>query len=315
MTLLVADVGGTNTRIAQFAPTAEILQVERFRNDDFPTFDAVLVRYLTGRDLPPLAGCSVAIAGPIGDGTARLTNRDWYFDPRAIADRLALAPGARVHLVNDLAALGHALPGLSPAQISSVRAANGTTAQNRQSVVVGLGTGFNACVVNARATPPLVNEAELGHASLAASVDGVLTAGLGPKAAGFRTNEDLFSGDGLTRLYQILSDGGAVAGPQIMAAYVAGQDTAARSSVDLFARALGVAARELVFQYLPYGGIHYAGGVARGLFASPAKALFLAAFTAPGPFDNHFAMVPVRVITDDAAALIGAGNYALCAGG
>ena len=311
MTLLVADIGGTNTRIALFQPTRQILALERFANADFASFNAVLAQYRDTHALPALAGCAVAIAGPVTGGTAKLTNRDWYFDRRAIADVLALAPGAEAHLINDLAALGHSLQLLGPSQLSVIRASNTTPPQNQQAIVVGLGTGFNICVINSDSDTPVVNEAELGHASLPASVHNILHAGLGSEAAQFGTNEHLFSGDGLARLYRVFAGADEKPGPQIIAAYETGRNDAARQTVDLFARALGEAARELVFQYLPYGGIHYAGGVARGFFASSARSVFLTAFSAPGPFDTQFAMVPMRVITDDAAALVGAGTHAL----
>ena len=77
------------------------------------------------------------------------------------------------------------------------------------------------------------------------------------------------------------------------------------------ARLMGLLTRELVFQYLPLGGIHFAGGVSRGILGSPARATFLETVAASGPFADLIAQVPLRLITDDAAALTGAARLAM----
>ncbi len=310
MKLLVADVGGTNTRIALIRDRDQVAEMQRFENDGFSSFEAVLARYGEGRDLTGLTGCSIAIAGPVTAGFANLTNRGWRIEQGSVAAALALSPDCPLLLVNDLMALGFALPNLAPAQISSIRPVSRAAGLNRQALVVGVGTGFNVCVVNFDQHRPVVNAAELGHASLSANVSHVLRDSLGAEATQFATNEDLFSGAGLSRLFGVVSGGRQRRGPQILAGYHPERDDATSQTVNLFADALGVATREMVFQYLPYGGINFAGGVARGVLGSLARPVFLKALDAPGAFDQHIALVPVRMITDDAAALRGAAQFA-----
>ncbi|MDK3072294.1 glucokinase [Sedimentitalea sp. JM2-8] len=96
----------------------------------------------------------------------------------------------------------------------------------------------------------------------------------------------------------------------ILAAYAGDPaDGPARRTVNLMAHLLGVFARELVFQYLPFGGIHFAGSAARGILGSAARDLFLSGLEVPGRFSEQIAGVPIRLITDDAAALTGAARY------
>jgi len=270
----------------------------------------VLIRYAKGNKLTGLYGCSIALAGPVTSVQASLTNRDWKFDSKAIAARLALPSADKVLLVNDLVALGYSLSGLVPAQLSLVRPATGPDPLNNQALVVGMGTGFNICVVKSELARPVVVEAELGHASLPASAGAMLSQSLGAAAAQFPTYEHLFSGRGLSRLFRHCSDGDEQSGAQILAGYDPARRNARAHTVELVAKMLGKVARELVFQYLPYGGIHFAGGVARGLLDSAAREVFLAALNAPGPFGEHIDPVPVHVITDDAAALAGAACFA-----
>ena len=310
MTLLVADVGGTNTRIAISRDAGQIAEPERYHNADFASFYDVLHRYAGKRDLSGLTGGCIAVAGPVTGGRARLTNRDWCFDLKTVAGLLpSIAPG-QMHLVNDLVALGYALPDQTLTRLFRISAHKGAGPLNKQALVVGMGTGFNICVVKPTANGPVVVEAELGHASPPANVSHALAAVLGPDAEQFTTYEHLFSGRGLTRLYRHFSGGVEMTGPQIVASYDPARQDASAQAVELAARMLGLVSRELVFQYLPYGGIHFAGGAARGILGSPARDMFLNAFNTPGPFAEHVSMVPLQVITDDAAALIGAARYA-----
>lgn len=306
MTVLVADVGGTNTRVALVGKDGAIRALERFENDRFDTFPAVLKAYARRQPIPELVGCCVAVAGPVTSENANLTNRDWSFDRQEIAALLpGLAPGS-VRLINDLAALGHALAALTAAQLSQIRAPMPGAAANEQALVVGLGTGVNICLVKTTGEGSAVIEAELGHASLPNSIFKPLNATVGAKSSEFQTVESLFAGRGLSRLHLILSGGEQRSGREILACYNAGTGGAVAGAVDLVAGLLGQLTRELVYMYQPFCGIHFAGGVARGILGSSARGKFLETFELPGRFDEHFGRVPIQLITDDAAALTGA---------
>jgi len=318
MTLLVADVGGTNTRIALVQTSGDrsltLSHVARYENDAYGSFYAVLNRYATKHSLPVLKGCCIAVAGPVTSTRAQLTNRDWSFDGAEIAAALPdmdAPPGVAVRLVNDLVALGYALPDLTPDQLLQMRPFGEEPGLNSQALVAGMGTGFNVCMVKTGRAGPTVIEAELGHASLPTSVRDQLVAALGDNADRFATIENLFSGRGLSHVYQILSGGREMRGQAILANYDPARRDVAAQAVELSARLLGTMARELVFQYLPFGGIHFAGGAAQGILGSAAKGVFLQAFAAPGPLKDHIALVPIRLITDDTAALTGAARFAL----
>lgn len=299
MPVLVADVGGTNTRVA-LARAGRLSQLARFGNDAYASFAEVLAAYAQGHNLPLLRGICVAVAGPVTAGRAELTNRNWHFDEAGLAAPLAENRSIPARLINDLVALGHALPGLEAAQLDVIRA-GAAQPSNDQALVAGLGTGFNACLLKGGA----VVEAELGHASLPLGIAEELRAQLGDAASVFRTNECLFSGRGLSRLHNILTNQDK-RGQDILADFAGGADPKAAETVMLTARLLGLFARELVFQYLPFRGIHFAGGAARGILGSAARAEFLSAFETDGRFSDHLDRVPVRLIADDAAALSGA---------
>jgi glucokinase len=301
MTVLVSDVGGTNARLA-LASGGRLMPdtLVRLSNDDWPSFDAALDAYLAGRPAP--RALCIAIAGPVrgtaAGATGRLTNRDWFFDAGALAART----GARVVLINDLTALGHALAALPPEGLIPVCTPDPATprGENGQALVLGLGTGVNVCAVRSAPAGVLCLEAEAGHVALPAPVAAVLTARLG-SAEAFPKTEELFSGRGLARLHAALT-GTTLTGDRIVAA--AATDPAAAATLTLFAALLGAWARDLCLMFMPRSGLYLAGSVARGVVGAAAEA-FCTAFTAEAALAAIPRSVPVRIIADDMAALSG----------
>ena len=305
-TVLLADVGGTNCRIALSGGPGTLSHVTRFVNAEYDSFYDVLARFSELHDTSRISSCCVAIAGPVASGGAKLTNRNWLFSPAAIAAGFPLMSEHSVVLINDLAALGYALPHLAQAQLDEIFPATTEVAANNQALVVGLGTGFNVCLTMQGQTGPVVMEAELGHASLPCIVAERLRDEIGSGAARFQSSESLFSGRGMSQLYAFFSDGKPSAADAVLANYLATGTGPAFETVTVMNRLLGVFARELMYQYLPFAGLHFAGGVARGLLGSEARSHFLTEFTATGRLADRLQPVPVRVITDDGAALTGA---------
>lgn len=300
MTLLVADVGGTNCRFALGDKGASPRALARLANDDHASFDAALTRYLTAQGNPVLTAACFAVAGPVAHGRAELTNRGWMFDAAALSARL----DAPVRLINDLAALGHALPGLGAEGSTAVWTPSPEQANpNGQSLVLGLGTGVNACAVIAHGGPAAVLEAEAGHQSLPSSVAGALAQALGTLPEAFPSTEELFAGRGLARLHGALN-GMPQDGAALITAHAKG-DARATATLELFARLLGLWAQDIALQYLPRDGLYLAGSVARGVLEAGFAPAFAAGFTTPHRFAGFIQSVPVRLLTDDMAALSG----------
>lgn len=290
---LVADVGGTNCRLA-LADAGGVRPdtVQRFRNDDFDSFGALAGGYIA--DQPLIASAAVAIAGPVGKGEGRLTNRDWHFDAAALADELSLAS---VHLLNDLEALGHAICVLPDASLTHL---SGTpTLEEPQAMVVGLGTGFNVALTHRPSG--VVFSAEMGHARLPHSVEAIVADAVGNKEV-FDTVEHLLAGRGLAKLHAART--GHRCAPEGVEASEGGAETLA-----LAARALGALVREMAYLYLPEGGIYFNGSLARTLLGGDTRELALAPLLAEDAFGGRMARIPTYMLTDDASALQGCARY------
>lgn len=290
---LVADVGGTNCRLA-LADAGGVRPdtIRRFRNEQFDNFADLARGFIA--DQPLLASAAVAIAGPVGNGEGQLTNRNWHFDARRLEDELSLP---RVHLLNDLEALGHAICVLPDTSLTHL---SGTPApQEPQALVVGLGTGFNVALTHRPSG--VVFSAEMGHARLPHSVEAIVADATGD-ADVFDTVEDLLAGKGLSRLHAART--GHLRAPEDVGAAQGGAETLA-----VAARALGALVRELAYLYLPEGGIYFNGSLARTLLSGETRALALASLTGDTGFDGRMASIPTYLLNDDASALQGCARF------
>ncbi|PJI91665.1 glucokinase [Yoonia maricola] len=308
---LVADIGGTNTRVA-LADGQRIVSgtIRRYRNTAFAGLESVLTRYIADEGgVDPIAAC-VAVAGPVRDGRATMTNLDWTIDK----DTLARATKAEtVAILNDLQAQGYALGHIDDANIRCILP--GPTGDAKATkLVVGIGTGFNAAPVYDLEHGRIVTPSESGHANLPIRNELELRlCQFVSTAHGFPAVEDVLSGRGLERVYAFLGqeagDPRECAAKDIMAACADGSDQRAAAAAQLFTRILGTVCGNLSLIQLPFGGVYLAGGVARAFAPHLNHFGFAEAFRDKGRFAGFMGNFAVHVIEDDYAALTGSAAH------
>ncbi len=308
---LVADIGGTNTRVA-LADGRRVLpeSIRKYANVNFPGLETVLRQYIVDENGVDPKGACVAVAGPVRDGRATMTNLDWTIDK----ETLGRATGAEtVAILNDLQAQGHALGHLDPKNIKAILKGAAAPA-NAAKLVVGIGTGFNAAPVFDTDHGRLVTPSESGHANLPIRTEKelrlcqyVLT------AHGFPAVEDVLSGRGLERVYAFLGqeagDPREAAAADIMKSCESGDDPRAVEAAKVFTRILGTVCGNLSLIQLPFGGVYLVGGVARAFAPYLAPFGFSEAFRDKGRFAGFMSNFPVSVIKDDFAALTGSAAH------
>ena len=302
MAMLLGDVGGTNARLAIARNgTIDAATVTRFRGDDFASFDDVVRQFMAEQHQPHVSSMCIAVAGPVSGGRANLTNRNWSFDETNLA---RLTDADHVRLINDLTALGYATPVLSGDGVSQLRPAPAERARNGQSLVVGLGTGFNVCAVRVLPGGAITAlEAEEGHTHLPANIMAMLVDRVGANAAaGFFSTEETFAGRGLSRLHAAMTGTDPVRSEDIAAAMEAG-DPDAIATYDFFTELVGLLCRELSLRFMPLEGLFLAGSVGRSI--ADRMELFTPAFLSQTHMGHIPANTPVMLIRDDMAALHG----------
>ena len=302
MNILLADIGGTNTRLA-------LADASGLRNDTFARhpnanwnhFDEILESYLREHSAPRIEACWIAVAGDVNDRTATTSigtrrNGRWTLDAASIER----ASGARrVEFIHDMRALGHSLPDVDRIPICGALGSH----RNGQILVVNLGTGFNICLIRVEGGRAIVYDTQGGDSHLPSSVRDLLCAEIA--AADFSTN-------GTCRVF----DGGRAA---VFARAITGKDLnhdevtqsfCGGQAGRVYASALGTLAQSLVCTYMPGHGIVFAGGMARSVLGSAAASAFIEKFwqDSGGMVGPH--NFPVSLIKDDAASLRGCLRYA-----
>lgn len=290
---LVADIGGTNSRLALAdGPALRPGTLRSFANDDHGGLQDVVTSYLGGSEI---SGLCLAAAGVVSGDAVRLSNRPTWATSRA--DLAALAGTTRIALLNDLQALGHALAD----PVVTGRPMQGTR------LVVAVGTGVNAAIAIPGAQGLCVPAAEYGTGPLpfTTPADAALFARLA-SADGAPIVESLLSGPGIERAYRLLS---GKSEPAHRLAQPDHPDREARAALALVLRVFGRFMAGILMATLPRDGAFIAGSVGRALFALMDRPDFRDQFLAHAPSAAVLSTIPCAVIDDDAAALVGAARY------
>lgn len=306
MSLLVADIGGTNTRCAIGSGAQAPGRIATFRNRDHPGLGPLLRAYLDS--LPPgqrPRRAALAVAAPIRGARVRMINIDWEFATDELATLLDLE---QVEVINDFAALAWSLPVLEPADLVQV---GGTDADPRGAkVVLGPGTGLGvAGLVPVGAGSWAAVPGEGGHVTLpAANAREAELIHLARARFGHVSAERLVAGPGLPVIHELLG-GEPLRAEEISARALAG-DALASETLETSFRFLGTVAGNLALTYGAFGGVYIGGGVVPRHVGSFVGSGFRAAFEAKGRYREYLAAIPVFVITAPQPALAGLLAYA-----
>lgn len=307
MTRLVADLGGTNVRFGLSTEDRLLPNSQRtYRNEDFGGFADAVAHYCNDAGIRDISEIVAAVAGPVTGTVARLTNRNWVIDAEHISVTFG---GAQVRLLNDLTALGHAVPALGPNEIDVVLSVPDFRPGNQQRLVVGIGTGFNVCPVIISGGRITCLQAEFGHTPLPSDIAARIAASL-PDAWDIATVEECFSGRGVSRLLagsigiataeaqKVLADPGSDIRPEV------------RDFLEFYSELLAILLRNLLLAFMPLTGIYLAGSVARRILQSSGRNAFVQTYAAPNQLSDAI-NARVSVIVDDVAALLGCATFPL----
>jgi len=298
---LVADIGGTNTRLA-LADGGVVRKgsIRRYRNAKHATFEALLAQYLNDSAVTQCSGVCFAVAGPVRDGTVQMTNLGWELTRAALADQTGCDS---IHFLNDLQAQGYALDVLNKKHQSTILPGPDTK-DAKTRLVVGIGTGFNAAPVHRSAGGLFVPPSECGHIHLPRhEADEAALASWLAAQHGLATVEEALCGRGLSAIHQFLGHGDAT--PEALIDALAAGDENAQDTAGLYTRLLGRVLADLALIHLPFGGIWLIGGTARAVGPHLAGLGLAAHFRAMGRQSDLMKAFAIHLIEDDYAALTG----------
>jgi glucokinase len=335
---LAGDVGGTKTLLGLFTPGAErpaVVEVGEFVTLDYEGLEGIIHEFLSAQNINPrqIQAACFGVAGAVADHVARLSNVPWLVDIGVVEERSGIA---RCLLVNDLEALGYGIPVLEPDELAILQ--QGVAIADGNAAVIAAGTGLGEAFlhnVDGRFVPAA---SEGGHADFAPHTARELrmTQTL-MKIFDHVSVEHVVSGPGLVNIYQFTHDSfgsgpsftphsvtprklcagvGQVRDPSDLPAKISESALEHRcplcvEAMDIFVDAYGSEAGNLALQYVATGGVYVGGGIAPKILPALRSGSFLDAFRAKGRMHDLVTTMPVSVILNPDAGLIGAAVHAI----
>lgn len=312
---MVADIGGTNARFALYPAGADPAQAPlaqaRLATADFAGPAECAAAFLKQSSCAGVGAAALAIAAPLSGDEVAFTNARWRFSIEAVRRELGLA---RLAVINDFAALAHALPLLGPADRAPVGSER-PAADDRPVLVIGPGTGLGAAAVIPDGRGGWIAVAgEGGHATAAARTgrEAAVLAEL-RKGGEHVSYERVVSGPGLVELAGALAVLDGQPPPpgdpsEVVAAARRGEPTCSEA-VALFSGLLATLVGDLALAFGAFGGVYLAGGVIKRLGDLFDPNAFRQRLEDKGRFRDYLAQVPVWHLRRPDAAFLGLRHY------
>ncbi len=325
--ILAGDVGGTKTNLGLFEREGEGLRLvrsDKFHSPDFPGLSAVIHAFLDADRPASLEAACFGIPGPVNGNRASTPNLAWVVDGALVAADLQVNP---VVLINDLVATAEGIPLLEAGELATLQEGSGEAAGNRALLAAGTGLGVALLPRVGERWVPVPSEG--GHADYPPRTEDEIDLLRHLRERFGRVSaERVLSGPGLFNIYGFLRDvRGMAETPQVREALGRGEEPAkvigeaalaagpggcalCSRALDLFVAAYGALAGNLALLGTATGGVYLGGGIAPKILPRLSGGPFLQAFVAKGRFVPYLEKVPVRVILNDRAALLGAARHA-----
>lgn len=314
---LVADIGGTNIRLATTDQSNNINDIETYQCQDFPHLSNVIYQYLTEKKL---LNCQVnaclAIACPVDTDFISMTNLPWQFSQKQLKQDLKLHS---LTLINDYTAIGMAIPLLNEQQ--KVKIGGGDAIAKKPIAVCGPGTGLGvANLVNIDDHWHCLG-GEGGHTDFAPvdELDVKIFEQL--KQTKQRISyEQLISGYGIEQIYQALvninkddkdldHDEVKLSAKDISTRAIAGDCNLCYQALSQFCKVLGSFSGNLALTTGSIGGVYIAGGIVPRFVEFFKESGFRERFETKGRMSYLNQGTPTYVITESQPGLLGAAAY------
>ena len=311
--LVAVDIGGTHARFAlarmEDDCTITLDDPVTLHTDDHASFQTAWedFRARKGGSLPDKV--AIAIAGPVGGEVIRFTNNPWIIRPALIPEKLGVSAYT---LVNDFAAVAHAVACAPDDQFLHLAGPEGPLPASGTLSVLGPGTGLGvAWLWRDGKGFTHVQATEGGHVDFAPldPIEDAILARL--RKAHLRVSvERVVSGPAIVEIYNTLAAMEGRATPPlddiaIWTAALDGSDSLAAAALDRFCLSLGAVAGDTALAQ-GASGVVIAGGLGYRLRDLLPKSGFAERFRAKGRFEGLMAEIPVKLIIHPQPGLFGA---------
>lgn len=330
MKVLAGDIGGTKTILEVFDQTvfaqgrlkrgpyiAEVQQV--YASKDYPTFESLVSSFVNEHMIRCDRAC-FGIAGPVTKHQARTTNLPWIIEAASVQKILG---GASVSLLNDVQANAYGVLCLSDSDISVIHP--GQEIEEGNIAIISPGTGLGEAGIIWSNSQYQAFASEGGHSTFAPqnALQYELANDL-DKQFGHVSWERVLSGPGLVNIYAFLKKKRGLPEPEWLSQEFQRNDPAVVISqtallnkfpvcveaLELFVQFLGAEAGNWALKLMAVGGVYLGGGIPPKILQAIQSPGFRQAFLDKGRMQSILENIPIKMIMNSRAALLGAGYYA-----
>jgi glucokinase len=318
--LLAGDIGGTKTLLGVFerAPVRPTpIGVRAYGTLDYPQLSDIVDEFLrhAGIASSQLIAACFGVAGPVIDEAAELTNVPWRVEAAGVRQSFGIT---RVALLNDLQAMAYGVPVLTEDEVHVLQ--GGEPVADGNIAIIAAGTGLGEALLHHMEGHRVPSPSEGGHADFAARTEREIALVRDLTARYGRADvEHVISGRGLLNIHRVVHQNGCAAGidpsdssspAAITTAALEKRCAGCEETLDMFIEAYGAEAGNLALRSVATGGVFIGGGIAPKILPALSNGSFIRAFCAKPPLDSMLRAMPVKVILNEEAGLLGAAVFA-----
>jgi glucokinase len=325
--ILAGDVGGTKVHLALYnfaGGRLAAVREHKFPSNEYATLDEVVKAFLAqgSEKKEEIVAACFGCPGPVREGRLKVTNLPWTLDERELEQSVGIE---HIFLINDLEANGYGIPELVADKVFTLHAGDAAVG-HRGLVSAGTGLGEALLVWDAKTQRHRPLASEGGHCDFAARNDReiALLQYLRRTLKGRVSSERVVSGLGIKNIYAFLRDDQKMDEPAWLRERMEREDPNAvigqcgedgsseicAETLRMFVSALGAEVGNVALKVLAAGGMYVGGGIAPKILKTMQGGEFTQAFLDKGRLSPLLEAMPVRVILDDACALLGAAAFA-----
>ncbi len=319
--LLAGDLGATNTRLGLFkrndARPTEVVSRD-FPTTGYPGLAPMIDEFLKENNTPvgDIEAACVGAAGPVINQRVHPTNISWYIDA---ADTMRATGLQRLHLLNDVEVMAHSVKALLPSELHVLQ--QGTRNPDGNAVLLTAGTGLGTGMLINIDRKWYPSPSEGGHTDFAARTPREIELLQELTRIHGRAHIELIvSGPGIVNVARFTSQGKSKVFEQaqnakelpalIARAALDKTDPACVEALDLWMAVYGAASGNLAMTCVATGGVYLGGGIPPKILPAFKNGIFMDAFLAKSPMETLMRSMPVMIILNDQAGLLGAAVFA-----
>ena len=316
------DAGGTKVNLAIFEATlndVRMIKCTTYQSGNYPSVNKILQQFIQENPDYKAEKVCLGVAGPVFEGRVAVTNLPWYVD----ANEIAKATGInQVILLNDLEATAYGMAGMGEKDFSVLHEGDPDEGGNISILAPGTGLGEAGLFWDGQCYHPFATEG--GHCDYSC-----------------RNALDLELHDYMLRKYKVVSWESIIAGPGVHSIFqflceiknrtvsiaiedklktgdpsaviseaaIEESDPVCMEALKIFVRNLARECCNLILKMKSTGGLLLAGGVPPKIISLLRDSYFYENILDCDRMQELVKKVPVKVILNDKAPMIGAGWF------